>query len=84
MKNKKEIKKKAGKDNMSANNGLLIKKREGCYKLVEYNASSGDEYNGSKYPTLEEAIIEADKRMKEGEIEYGLRFDFILYKKFYV
>jgi hypothetical protein len=60
---------------MSANNQLLITKREEKYVVTDIDVDTGSEYEVAVKDTLEEAIRSANRVMEDVVVEYGLRVD---------
>lgn len=65
---------------MSADNGLLLWRKEDVYVVSEYNASTEYEHPSEMYEitekkTIGEAVAEAQSYMEENVVEYGLSID---------
>ena len=60
---------------MSADNGLIVRLDDERYKVIEYDASSGHEWQLTTFRTLEQAVKYAQTFQTENVVEYGISFD---------
>lgn len=58
---------------MSADNQLVIYKKELVWKIKNINFSGGCYEIGDEYQSLEDAVKFANEYIEENEVEYGLK-----------